>query len=59
MNGPLEMLGDDAAAVCVDGVCAVPATTSAPSERSAQDEADEAGLKDPGSPHQDGVSREA
>jgi len=59
VNNPLEMLGDDAAAVCVDGVCAVPTTTSAPSERSAQDGADEVGLRGSGSPHQDGVSREA
>jgi hypothetical protein len=59
VNGPLEMLGDDAAAVCVDGVCAVPATTSAPSERAAQDGADEAGTRDPGSARHDGVTREA
>ncbi|MEH3069184.1 MAG: hypothetical protein PGN15_14535 [Aeromicrobium erythreum] len=59
MNGPLEMLGDDAAVVCVDGVCAVPTTTSAPSERAAQNGADEAGLRGPGSSLQDGVSREA
>ncbi len=52
MNGPLE-------AVCVDGVCAVPATTSAPSERAAQDGADEAGTRDPGSARHDGVTREA
>ncbi|MCO7239301.1 hypothetical protein [Aeromicrobium sp. CnD17-E] len=58
MTGPLEMLGDDAAAVCVDGVCAVP-TTTAPSERSAQDGADDAGLQRTGSPREDGVSREA
>lgn len=59
MTGRLEMLGDDAAAVCVDGVCAVPATTSAPSERAARDGADGAGLQGAGSPREDWVSREA
>ncbi|WP_370207732.1 hypothetical protein [Aeromicrobium sp.] len=59
MTGRLEMLGDDAAAVCVDGVCAVPTTTSAPSARPARAGADGAGRQGAGSPREDGVSREA
>ncbi len=43
MNGPLEMVGDDETAqVCLEGVCAVPGTTSAPSGSGAEDGADDA-----------------
>ncbi|MCX6406333.1 MAG: hypothetical protein NTV28_05390 [Propionibacteriales bacterium] len=40
MTGPLQMVGDDDAAVCVDGVCALPSTTSAPPQPEAVDGAD-------------------
>jgi hypothetical protein len=43
VTGPLEIVGADDAAVCVDGVCALPTTTSAPPEpEAAADGADEA-----------------
>lgn len=41
MTGRLEMVGDDDAVVCTDGVCAVPGTTSAPPEPEAASGADE------------------
>lgn len=41
MTGPLEMIGPvDAESVCVDGVCAVPGTASAPPAPEAADGAD-------------------
>lgn len=42
MTGPLQMVGDDDAAVCVDGVCALPTTPTAPPQPVAADGADEA-----------------
>jgi hypothetical protein len=42
MTGPLQMVGGDADdALCVDGVCAVPTATSAPTEPETAAGADE------------------